>query len=155
MVIASPDDQIKRLFMQIDANSDGGIDWQENVLLMMQRAMLLSSSSPRSDMALGPFGATQERIQHIHADGEHVRRFCHHPKGRKVRDFKDENLPYHVKDLLQMYLLSNALLRQLAHDSTQGNHVQPFVLAAFICQILRANGRSLKTSTETRSIVHR
>jgi hypothetical protein len=25
------DDQIKRLFMQIDANSDGGIDWQEDI----------------------------------------------------------------------------------------------------------------------------
>jgi hypothetical protein len=25
---ASADEQTKRLFMQIDANSDGGIDWQ-------------------------------------------------------------------------------------------------------------------------------
>jgi len=29
-VVPYPDEQIKRLFMQIDANSDGGIDWQDS-----------------------------------------------------------------------------------------------------------------------------
>jgi hypothetical protein len=61
VTIVSPDDQIKRLFMQIDANSDGGIDWQEHLLLIVH-AMLPPSSSPRSDMVLGRLGATQERI---------------------------------------------------------------------------------------------